>query len=88
MPPYRILGACNPALAHQALQAVPDIGLLLPCNVIVREEARERVVIGFLDPQTMVNLVGKPEVKTVADAAEERLRRACESLGGDTTLTT
>ena len=88
MPPYRILGACNPALAHQALQAVPDIGLLLPCNVIVREEARERVVIGFLDPQTMVNLAGKPGVKTVADAAEERLRRACESLGGDTTLTT
>jgi len=88
MPPYRILGACNPALAHQALQAVPDIGLLLPCNVIVREEARERVVIGFLDPQTMVNLVGKPAVKTVADAAEERLRRACASLGGGAAQTT
>ncbi len=88
MPPYRILGACNPALAHQALQAVPDIGLLLPCNVIVREEAPERVVIGFLDPQIMVNLAGKPEVKTVADAAEERLRRACGSLGGSTTQTT
>ena len=88
MPPYRILGACNPALAHQALQAVPDIGLLLPCNVIVREEAPERVVIGFLDPQIMVNLVGKPEVKTVAVAAEQRLRRACESLGGSTTRAT
>ena len=82
MPPYRILGACNPALANQALQAVPDIGLLLPCNVIVREAAPGCVVIGFLDPQIMVNLVGKPEVKTVADAAQERLRRACESLGG------
>ena len=88
MPPYRILGACNPALANQALQAVPDIGLLLPCNVIVREAAPERVVIGFLDPQIMVNLVDKPEVKTVANAAEERLRRACESLGGSTTQTT
>ena len=88
MPPYRILGACNPPLAHQALQAVPDIGLLLPCNVIVREEAPERVVVGFLDPQIMVNLVGKPEVKTVADAAEQRLRRACESLGGSTTQAT
>lgn len=84
MPPYRILGACNPPLAHQALQAVPDIGLLLPCNVIVREEAPDRVVVGFLDPQIMVNLVDKPEVKAVADAAEQRLRRACENLGGTT----
>ncbi|MBT9465247.1 DUF302 domain-containing protein [Hydrogenophaga sp.] len=85
MPPYRILGACNPPLAHQALQAVPDIGLLLPCNVIVREESPGRVVVGFLDPQIMVNLVGKPQVKAVADAAEQRLRRVCESLGGSTT---
>ena len=82
MRPYRILGACNPPLAHQALQAEPNIGLLLPCNVIVREEAPGRVVVGFLDPQTMVDLVGKPEVKPVADEAEQRLRRACASLGG------
>ena len=82
MRPYRILGACNPPLALQALQAVPDIGLLLPCNVIVREESDDRVVVGFLDPQIMVNLVGNPAMKTVADAAEQRLRRACESLGG------
>ena len=85
MPPYRILGACNPPLAHQALQAVPDIGLLLPCNVVIREESPDRVVVGFLDPQVMVNLVGKPNVKVVADAADERLRRACGSLGGSAT---
>lgn len=84
MRPYRILGACNPALAYQALEAVPDIGLLLPCNVIVREDAPHRVVVGFLDPQIMVGLVGKSEVKSVADSAEERLRRACSSLGGTT----
>ena len=58
------------------------MGLLLPCNVIVREEAPARVVVGFLDPQIMVNLADKPEVKTVAAAAQERLRRACASLGG------
>ncbi|WP_313919610.1 DUF302 domain-containing protein [Tahibacter sp.] len=88
MRPYRILGACNPPLAHQALEAVPDIGLLLPCNVIVREEAPERVVVGFLDPQIMVNLVARAEVKTVADEAELRLRRVCENLGGSTTRST
>ena len=56
--------------------------------MIVREEAPERVVVGFLDPQIMVTMVGRPELKAVADAAEERLRRACESLGGSTTRTT
>ena len=86
MRPYRILGACNPPLAHQALQAEPDIGLLLPCNVIVREEAPGRVVVGFLDPQTMVGLVGKTEIQPVADQAEQRLRRACASLGGSATV--
>ena len=88
MPPYRILGACNPPLAHQALQAVPDIGLLLPCNVVVRQDLPDSVVVGFLNPQIMVNLVAEPAVKAVADAAEQRLRRACTSLGGSATAST
>jgi uncharacterized protein (DUF302 family) len=82
MQPYRILGACNPPLAHQARQAEPDIGLPLPCNVVVREEAPGRIVVGFLDPQIMVGLVDEPQIKSVANQAEQRSRRACDSLGG------
>ncbi|MDP3348285.1 MAG: DUF302 domain-containing protein [Hydrogenophaga sp.] len=82
MLPYRILGACNPPLAHQALQAAPDIGLLLPCNVTVRQASHDMVVVGFLDPQVMVGLVEGTGIKAVSDAAEERLRRVCASLGG------
>jgi uncharacterized protein (DUF302 family) len=81
MRPYRILGACNPPLAYSALQAEANIGLLLPCNVIVREEATNRVVVGFLDPQIMVDLVGKAEIQAIADDAQARLRRVCQSLG-------
>ena len=87
MPRYRILGACNPPLAHQALQSVPDIGLLLPCNVIVREVTSDQIVVGFLNPQVMVGLIDNGDVKAVADAAEHRLRRACASLGGTTSPT-
>lgn len=82
MPPYRILGACNPHLAHRALQAEPEIGLLLPCNVTVRQEDDGKVIVGFLDPQTMVQMTSNPSIASVADEAGERLRRVQSALAG------
>ncbi len=80
MRPYRILGACNPPLAHQAVSAVPDIGLLLPCNVLVREDDAGVVHVSFMDPEAVLSLVGNDDVKPLAGEVKARLQRVMEAL--------
>ena len=80
MPRYRILGACNPALAFQAISAVEDIGLLLPCNVLVREDADGKVHIDFMDPVSVMSLVKDPGVVPLANDVKGRLLRVLEAL--------
>jgi hypothetical protein len=78
MEPYFILDACNPSPAYQALNTGRRIGLLLPCNVVIRTVA-SRTVIEALDPQTMVAVAGEPSLQPVADEAATRLRAASDT---------
>ena len=82
MEDYLILGACNPPLAHQALDADRDIGLLLPCNVVVRADGPHATLVQALDPQVMVQVTGRPELTAVAEEATARLRAALNALAG------
>lgn len=78
--PYTILGACNPHLANEAINAEPDIGLLLPCNVIVREEQDETITVVFMDPEAVLTLADKPEVQVLAKQVREKLQRVKEMI--------
>ncbi|MGE0113515.1 MAG: DUF302 domain-containing protein [Steroidobacteraceae bacterium] len=83
VPPYRILGACNPTLASQALDNEPSIGLLLPCNVVVRQDARAQVHVEFMDPVAILDLVDNPNVELLAAEVRRKLERVLQSLEPD-----
>jgi uncharacterized protein (DUF302 family) len=77
---YLILGACNPQLAHRALLAEPQIGLMLPCNAVVQENDDGTVRVSIADPKVMFTVVDKPELQEIAADAEQRLRRVMAAL--------
>lgn len=80
MPPYRILGACNPPFAHRAISAEPSIGLLLPCNVVVRDDAGGKTHVEFMDPIAILQLVDRPEIVELAKEVRSRLDKVMAAL--------
>ncbi|MCK4743135.1 MAG: DUF302 domain-containing protein [Sulfuriflexus sp.] len=78
--PYTILGACNPVLANQAIDAEPDIGLLLPCNVLVREEEDASITVSFMDPSAVLTLVERDGIAELAGQVKEKLERVRDAL--------
>lgn len=78
--PYRILGACNPKLAHQALEAEPSIGVLLPCNVTVRISPTNKVIVEFMDPYGVLSLINNPKVDAIGKEVREKMQRVKDRL--------
>jgi len=80
IPPYKILGACNPSYASKAIEAEPQIGLLLPCNVVVRQDAAGAVHVEFMDPHAVLELVRRPEVDALGSEVRAKLERVMAAL--------
>jgi len=78
--PYRILGACNPEFAHRAIELEPQIGALLPCNVVVREDEAGRTLVEIMDPRSVLQLVQRSEIGGIAEEVRARLERVLASL--------
>ena len=79
-PPYKILGACNPGLAHRALTLTGEVGLLLPCNVTLSQETANQVKVSIIDPILMLDVVDNPDIRPIANEAREKLEQALNSL--------
>jgi uncharacterized protein (DUF302 family) len=80
MPPYRILGACNPQFAHRALVAEPQIGALLPCNVVVRKDEAGKTIVEVMDPRAVLQLVERREIGEIAGEVRKRLERVLAAV--------
>lgn len=80
MPPYVILGACNPPLAHQVISVEPEVGLLLPCNVIVYQDANQQVHISAMDPEPVMSMIDNAQIVPIARQVRSLLQEALEEV--------
>ncbi|MDX2506825.1 MAG: DUF302 domain-containing protein [Gammaproteobacteria bacterium] len=78
--PYKILGVCNPVLANKALQAEPDLGLLLPCNIVIREEENGSTTVAMVDPAAMFSIIDKPEMEGMAKEVRKSFERVMAAI--------
>lgn len=78
--PYKILGACNPVIANEVLNIEPDVGLLLPCNVVIREEEDGRITVSLIDPQAMFTVVDNPAVADKVADVKARFERIMSAI--------
>jgi uncharacterized protein (DUF302 family) len=78
--PYKILGACNPHFAHKAIDMEPELGTLLPCNVLVYERDDGKIMVTAMDPEAALKLVGNPDVEEIAKEVRKRVYKALEDV--------